>query len=389
MTLIQTILFYLATILSIFIVSLVTKNSRHHRAWLFSYSLIVLTLISGLRSAEVGTDTQMYIDAYEEIGHSSFPFTNVRYEFGFSLLFNVCYKISSSPQFMLLVTSFIINFGVLYFIFKMSPDPSFSILLYLLSFNYFISFNLMRQYLGTAIALMFIPCLKKKHYLIYIIGCLISVLFHKINIVLILLVLCPFIKKNIPLFVVIACGAFAVFVLGDNILVPIIRMLNYDFYLTSVFFTSWGTMNALFDLMFPLICLVLILNSYSRKNIVYKQLLVPASNINSNNTNSMQLILYVDKVKTAELSTAQSISFYSIIVSACFSLLKINWWIMNRLASIFSCVGILIVPVILKNSKNYKINKSLILISYLALFIVGAFGLHNFNDAFIYSFGAF
>lgn len=389
MTLIQTILFYLAIILSIFIVSLVTKNSRYHKIWLFSYSLIVLTLVSGLRSADVGTDTQMYIDAYEEIGNSPFPFTNVRYEFGFSLLFNLCYKISSNPQFMLLVTSFIINFGVLYFIFKMSPDPSFSILLYLFSFNYFISFNLMRQYLGTAIVLLFIPCLKKKHYILYLIGCLLSVLFHKINIVLALLILCPFIKKNIAVFLAIACGAFVVLILGDNILVPIIRLLHYEFYLTSVFFTSWGTMNAIFDLMFPLICIVLILSSYNHKTVVYKQLLIPAPTNNFNKTQNMQLILYVDKAKTAELTTAQSISFYSIVVSACFSLLKINWWIMNRLASIFSCVGILIVPVILKNSNNYRINKTLILISYFALFIVGALGLHNFNDAFIYSFGAF
>ena len=385
MTLIETLIFYIAVIASIFIISLITKGAKFHKAIVFTYSLIVLTLISGLRSADVGTDTQMYIDAYAEIGQSTFPFDNVRYEFGFSLLFNLCYKISTNPQFMLLITSLIINFGVLYFIFKMSPDPTFSVLLYLLSFNYFISFNLMRQYLGTAIVLMFIPCLKNKHYIIYILGCLLSALFHKINLVLIILVLCPFIKKNISLFVLIACCVFIIFILGDSLLVPIVTMLHYEYYLTSVFFTSWGVYNALFDLMFPAICIFFILLTYKKDVYIYKTYVIPSKT----NSTKPQIIMCIDKAKTYEISTTQSISFYSIIISAGFSLLKINWWIMNRLASIFSCVGILLVPAILKNTKNYKLNKNLILLSYFVLFIVGALWLNNFNDAFIYSMGAF
>ena len=99
--------FYL-TLLSVYIFSLVARIIRENHkklAWIFVIVVIlILTLVSGLRSG-IG-DTSMYKHTYTLIGPD---FNADGYEAGFIFFLKILKNFSDDPQFMLMITSIIIN----------------------------------------------------------------------------------------------------------------------------------------------------------------------------------------------------------------------------------------------------------------------------------------
>ena len=197
------------------------KKSDKNKKIFLVVSFIVLTLISGLRTKEVGIDTNQYYTAYKRISnvYSVSDLLEERYEIGFSLLCFGLSRISSDPQLLIFISSLFINFCVLRFIYKNSEDVTYSIFLYI-TLNFFFSYmNIMRQAIAVAFVLLALENLKQKRYVKYFLGVGIATCFHSSAILAVLyFILDRFEYKKkynkflIPIFVI-------VFVLGRNILV--------------------------------------------------------------------------------------------------------------------------------------------------------------------------
>ena len=144
--------FYL-TILSTTILALIARvvRSENEKAGVFFLILIItiFVLVSGLRSG-IG-DTYMYRHLYGLIGPGYEA--NGGYEPGFILFFKILKSISSDSQFMLIVTSLIINVLNIVNIYKYSKNSYFElgIFMYVASGYYTVTMNGIRQSLAAAI----------------------------------------------------------------------------------------------------------------------------------------------------------------------------------------------------------------------------------------------
>lgn len=144
--------FYL-TILSTTILALIARlvRSKNEKAGMFFliFIIVIFVLVSGLRSG-IG-DTYMYRHLYGLIGPGYEA--NGGYEPGFILFFKMLKSISSNSQFMLIVTSLIINVLNIVTIYKYSKDSYFElgIFMYVASGYYTVTMNGIRQSLAAAI----------------------------------------------------------------------------------------------------------------------------------------------------------------------------------------------------------------------------------------------
>ena len=140
-------------VVSTFIFSIVVRLSseKNKKAGILFLSLIIsiFTLVSGLREG-IG-DTGMYKHLYGLIGPKYDA--NGGYEPGFILLLRILKYISTDPQFMLIVTSIIINVSNIVTIYKYTKDAYFEIgiFMYITSGYYIVTMNGIRQSLAAAI----------------------------------------------------------------------------------------------------------------------------------------------------------------------------------------------------------------------------------------------
>lgn len=179
-------------------------------------SVIPLSIISAVRYG-VGTDFFSYYRIYER-----HIITNT-YEKGFEWLINLLYKISNNPQVFFVGTSFIICILYIYAIYRNSIDPVYSILLFVISGEYFSSMNIIRQYITITIVLFAIPYIKSRDWLKMLIVAIIASLFHTSAFIIILL----YILYNIELKpIVYAFSIVITFVLANIIKALLLPFLN-------------------------------------------------------------------------------------------------------------------------------------------------------------------
>lgn len=171
--------FYL-TLLSVYIFSLLARVIRvKHKniALIFVVIIIlILTLVSGLRSG-IG-DTDMYIHLYSLVGPGYD--SNGGYEAGFVFFLEVLKRFSEEPQFMIMVTSMIINILNVISMYIFTEDGYFEIatFLYIASGYYTVTMNGIRQSLAGAILFIATIFIIKKKFIPYLITCLLMMTFH-------------------------------------------------------------------------------------------------------------------------------------------------------------------------------------------------------------------
>lgn len=146
-------IFYV-TLLLVHIFSLMARmasNKKTQRSSLLFVTIVssILTIVSGLRN-NIG-DTSMYIYTYGLIGPDYN--SNGDYEPGFVLFLKILKSISEDPQFMLLVTSIIVNVLIVYTLWRYSKYYYFEIatFLYVASGYYLVTMNGIRQCLAASI----------------------------------------------------------------------------------------------------------------------------------------------------------------------------------------------------------------------------------------------
>ncbi|MEN8076850.1 EpsG family protein [Clostridioides difficile] len=170
--------FYL-TLLSVYIFSFLARVIREkHKgiAWVFVIIVIlIVTLVSGLRSG-IG-DTYMYKHLYELIGPD---FNSDGYEVGFIFFLQVLKYISDNPQFMIIITSIIINVLNIISMYIFTKDGYFEIatFLYIASGYYTVTMNGIRQSLAGSILFIATVFIIKKKLIYYLIFCIVAISIH-------------------------------------------------------------------------------------------------------------------------------------------------------------------------------------------------------------------
>lgn len=160
---------------------LTTSRNKRMGAIFTIIVIAILFLVSGLRT-DIG-DTEAYTYLYSLIGPTYV--SNGGYEPGFILFFRFLKTISEDPQFMILVTSFIINVFNIWTISKYPGYFELNTFMYITSGYYLVTMNGIRQSLVAAILFACSNLIIKGNFKLYLPIVLIMCSFHSSAIVLI------------------------------------------------------------------------------------------------------------------------------------------------------------------------------------------------------------
>lgn len=235
-------LFSLAVIiLSSFLIFLKNQSSIPQKIFLITIGLF-LVLISGLRSYSVGVDTLSYMGFYDMSRYLSFDrIINGTFgvENGYLYYNKMLNFISESPQFMLIINALVITTGILYFIYKNSPNVTLSVYLYITLYYFAVSLNIMRQFIALSIFLIALEQLKKNRWLTYIIIIYLSSLIHESALICLPVVFIHYLKPTIKNMIWIFCVAIGstIFVYINPSIVSILSG-SYSRYVETTYFEA-------------------------------------------------------------------------------------------------------------------------------------------------------
>lgn len=144
---------------------------------------ILFSLIQGLRSFEVGNDTNNYIKFFEL--SKNIPWIDIilmkqwSIEPGYGLIMKICSTMSFTPQMFLLTVSIIINGGLMYYIYKYSDNPFISVIIFIGVEFFTLSFTALRQMIAVIILLNSYKFIKEKKFIKFILLVLLASTIHK------------------------------------------------------------------------------------------------------------------------------------------------------------------------------------------------------------------
>lgn len=217
--------FYL-TLLSVYIFSLLARITRKNnkKAGVFFLIIImaILVIVSGLRNG-IG-DTGMYKHSYNIVANSdTLP---GGYEVGFLIYFKILTYFSNDPQFMIFITSLIINILNCISIYKYTKNSYFELamFLYVASGYYTVTMNGIRQSLAAAIIFLATSLIINRKFKTYCLLILLMITIHNSAFVMIPIYFIakekPWEKKTNILYIVMLIGLFfyqpIMFLLGDS-----------------------------------------------------------------------------------------------------------------------------------------------------------------------------
>lgn len=194
------------------------ENPKYKKIYLL-ICFFQMMLIQGMRNIDVGTDTQLYVNTYNEYLHNSiYSFQFTHFEYGFQVLYNIFHKLNINSQLMLIIISSITMFGFAYFIYKNSKNVYLSTFIFACML-YPNSFNIMRQYLALSIAInSYQLAIKGKYFKgMLLIG--IGALFHTTVLLLVIPLVLYYVKnwklqKNTIIIFDILCLFFGTFIVN-------------------------------------------------------------------------------------------------------------------------------------------------------------------------------
>lgn len=148
------------------------------------YIYILIFLVASAFRYNIGTDFIHYRFAYTYMSNGFYP-TWMNFEPGFIFLNEFLILFFDHSQTIIIVTSFI-TIGLFFFIFKKySTDALQSIFLFYTLYFYFMSFNLVRQFLAIGIILLAFQMLLQKRKTLYFALVLVASMFHTTSLVVI------------------------------------------------------------------------------------------------------------------------------------------------------------------------------------------------------------
>lgn len=139
----------------------------------FTIGFVILLILAIMRAKTVGTDTEMYVNIF--LGRETY-FRDL--EPGYALLLRLIQIISTDQQFFLLVTSVIILLPIYFFIKNNSQRKVYSLLLFVLLFNYYFSLSGMRQAIANSFILIALDYLTVRNVKLFVFWVLVAYTFH-------------------------------------------------------------------------------------------------------------------------------------------------------------------------------------------------------------------
>lgn len=171
--------FYIFILLLIFIGVFLLKKNKYSREIYFYLTFFVFFFVSAFRSMWVGTDTPSYYLLYGRINaFYSVESIQGHMESGFMYFCKLLSFISEEPQFLLIVTSFIMLFFVFRFIHKYSNLFLLSVLIYVCD-TFLFNLTGMRQSLAMVLVVYSFDYILKKNFYYYCLIILLATMFHK------------------------------------------------------------------------------------------------------------------------------------------------------------------------------------------------------------------
>ncbi|HTO38187.1 MAG TPA: EpsG family protein [Brumimicrobium sp.] len=149
-------------------------TNRRTQSYLVIAFGFILFILAGFRSISVGTDTEHYKQYFDIIESGYF----LPVEVGWVYLNKLIIFLGGDFQSLLIVTSAITIFPIVYILRKYSYAPMFSLFLYYNLYIYFYSFNISRQTLAVTLVFVAIVFLLKNKSLLYLLFVGIATLFH-------------------------------------------------------------------------------------------------------------------------------------------------------------------------------------------------------------------
>lgn len=196
-------IYFCLLILAILIFRLISlKFKKNGEIFFFVLSAICVVAFQGLRSYFVGTDTQVYINSFIEIGKhislkSGLGITYQNFEIGFIVFNKILFMLHVNERLFLIIVSAIVQLPIFYTIYKYSDSPLLSVLTYFSLGNFFVTFSALRQSISMALCFYGYHFIKKKKILLYVITVLLAALFHKSA--LFCLILYPLYRCKVPM----------------------------------------------------------------------------------------------------------------------------------------------------------------------------------------------
>src|SRR5690625_4593512 len=181
-------------------------------------SFLILTFISAFRGSEVGTDTENYIGIFRLYVLGAL---DPHSETGFALLNQIISYISTHPQSIIIVSSILINLGIMHFIYHNSKNAWLSVYLYITLFYYFFSFNLVRQFIAMSIVLFAWNFLKQGKVIRFILIVLLASTFHTTALIGLILIFVYLGRRSLVLVPLIMLSAI-VAVFGTNFIMGLV-----------------------------------------------------------------------------------------------------------------------------------------------------------------------
>ena len=178
---------FLIVLVSLFAVFEKKKDNKiglEKRQGLGYVSYILLTFVLSFFAAaryDTGSDCLSYYNYFDYIKSDDTDLIFMMYEPGFAYLYLLLGQLFNTGQSLIVVTSVLTNVFIANVIRRVSPMPFLSLFCYVCFYYYFLSFNILRQFLGISIVLCGLPYLlekTKKGNIIFVACCLVATLFH-------------------------------------------------------------------------------------------------------------------------------------------------------------------------------------------------------------------
>lgn len=289
------------------------------------FTIILLSLVFGLRDYGVGTDTKNYLEIFNWLG-TNFIWERFIYEKGFCILSVLVNKLFDNFTVFLIICGFIIYFNIIQVFCKMSQIPSISVLCYFGIGLFAQSCNALRQYLAISFCLVALYYLiKKDNNILFVFYVIIAFLFHKTAIFFLILLPIKRIEFNLKN----CCLVSAVSVIAIPIIPYLIKIFDSIFN-TGYFgyFSKYSFLSILNVSIFILSLIGLFISMHYKKTLHKQRKL------------AKEYDMFLKMLLIFCILILYSITFLELL---------------DRVALYFLVSILFIVPIVLKKMKTYKL----------------------------------
>lgn len=268
-------------ILLIAIISLFRVILQRHKFSFFLITFLCIFLVMALRGPSVGIDLEtFYYVNFPRFANAPWDSLNSvvwggKWEYGFCIFCKILSYISTDPQFFTIVTSLIISFSICFFLYRNSKNFYISIIVFILFSSFYMSMNIIRQYLAFSVVLFGIDyLLRKNKFLIPLLLFIFAAQFHISAYISIIYLIIYKLKIVKPSFILIIISLIVPLIVKPlvSFALTLPFLSEYRFYLSSEHFTGFFTVNSILQFLLP--CIILFLfyfNIYKNNPSIYNK----------------------------------------------------------------------------------------------------------------------